>query len=235
MFHQVLWPPQDPQTDTPLRPIVSSYESVSYVAKELAKILKPPVGKSLHYINSTQDFVEQVKHITLGPGECFSSYVIIDYRGPICPNNQAFCTGDQTSFPTWRRYVKHSGRALKLWTRGRSWSVFSPHQPQQPSTSQVRQAQPAAGMYMPYIEGPCMDWTVNDGLYHRFLKWHLKCENILECKLAALLEHQQCKKVIAWSRDCRMDQYVSWNLSSDKLTLETILGKYKDEFQTRKL
>ena len=36
-------------------------------------------------------------------------------------------------------------------------------------------------MFMPYIEGPCMDWTINDGLYHRFLKWRLKCENILEC------------------------------------------------------
>ena len=33
-------------------------------------------------------------------------------------------------------------------------------------------------MFMPYIEGPHMDWTVNDGLYHRFLKWRLKCENI---------------------------------------------------------
>ena len=71
---------------------------------------------------------------------------------------------------------------------------FHPCQPLQPSTSQVRQPQPAAGMYMPYIEGPCMDWTVNDGLYHRFLKWHLKCKNILECKLAALPKCQQCKK-----------------------------------------
>ena len=35
-------------------------------------------------------------------------------------------------------------------------------------------------------------------------------------------------KVIAWSGDCRMDQYVSSNLSSDELTLETIWGKYKD-------
>ena len=42
--------------------------------KELAKILKPFVCKSLHYINCTQDFVEQVKHITLAPGECLSSY-----------------------------------------------------------------------------------------------------------------------------------------------------------------
>ena len=61
--------------DTPLRPIVSSCGSVTYgVAKELAKILKPLVGKSPHHINSTQDFVEQVKHITLAPGECLSSY-----------------------------------------------------------------------------------------------------------------------------------------------------------------
>ena len=25
-------------------------------------------------------------------------------------------------------------------------------------------------MFMPYVEGPHMDWTVNDGFYHRFLK-----------------------------------------------------------------
>ena len=48
--------------------IVSSCGSVTYgVAKELTKILKPLVGKSLHHINSTHDFVEQVKHITLAP------------------------------------------------------------------------------------------------------------------------------------------------------------------------
>ena len=38
--------------------------------------------------------------------------------------------------------------------------IFQPH----------RQPQPVPSMYMPYIEGPKMDWTVNDGLYHRFLK-----------------------------------------------------------------
>ena len=60
---------------TPLRPIVSSCGSVTYgVAKELAKILKPLVGKSPYHINSTQEFVEQVKHIILAPGECLSSY-----------------------------------------------------------------------------------------------------------------------------------------------------------------
>ena len=53
----------------------------------------------------------------------------------------------------------------------------------QPSTSQ---AQFVAAMFMPYIEGPKMDWTVNDGLYHRFLKWKLKCENILDREPAML-------------------------------------------------
>ena len=54
---------------------MSSSGSVTYgVAKELAKILKPLVGKFPHHINSTQDFVDQTKHITLAPGECLSSY-----------------------------------------------------------------------------------------------------------------------------------------------------------------
>ena len=61
--------------DTPLRPIVPSCGSVTYgVAKELANILKPLVGKSPHHINSTQDFVEQAKHFKLEAGECLSSY-----------------------------------------------------------------------------------------------------------------------------------------------------------------
>ena len=43
-----------------------------------------------------------------------------------------------------------------------------------------------------------MNWMVNDELYHRFLKWKLKCKNILECELTALPECQKCKKVIVW-------------------------------------
>ena len=67
--------PKIHKLDTPCRPIVSSSGSFTYgVAKKLAKILNPLVGKSLHHIKSTQDFVEQVRHITLAPGECQSSY-----------------------------------------------------------------------------------------------------------------------------------------------------------------
>ena len=46
--------------------------------------------------------------------------------------------------------------------------TFQPH----------REPQPVPSMFMLYIKSPKMNWTVNDGLYHRFLKWHLKCENI---------------------------------------------------------
>ena len=74
-----------------------------------------------------------------------------------------------------------------------------------------------------------MDCTVNDGLYHRFLRWHFKCENILECELAMLPERRQCKKVIAWSGDFGMCQNVSWSLSIEELMLDTICEKI-DEF-----
>ena len=57
----------------------------------------------------------------------------------------------------------------------------------QPSKAQV-----VPNMFISYIEGPKMDWMANDGLYHRFLKWHLKCKNILECEFAMLPRRRQC-------------------------------------------
>ena len=96
----------------------------------------------------------------------------------------------------------------------------------QPSTSQSQPfAQP---MFVPYIEGPKMDWTVNDSLYHRFLKWKLKCENILDCELAMLPDSKKCKKVIAWSGDFGMNQYVSWCMLPDDLSLDVIWTKFED-------
>ena len=56
-------------------------------------------------------------------------------------------------------------------------------------------------MYVPYIEGPKMNWTVDNGLYNRFVKWKRKCENILDCELAMLSEPRKCNKVVSWSGD----------------------------------
>ena len=56
---------------------MSSCGLVTYgVARELTKILIPLDGKSPYHINSTQDFVEQVKNVTLLPWECLSCYDI---------------------------------------------------------------------------------------------------------------------------------------------------------------
>ena len=93
---------------------------------------------------------------------------------------------------------------------------------------QPSKAQLLPNMFMPYTEGPKMDWTVNDGLYHRFLKWHLKFENILECELAMLPEKRLHKKVIAWSGNFGIDQYVSWNLFTDELTHDTIWERFEE-------
>ena len=74
---------------------------------------------------------------------------------------------------------------------------------------------------------------VNDALYHRFVKWKLKWENILECELAALPECQKCKKVIVWSGNFEMDQYVSWGLSKEKMNLDTIWERFEDFCKTQ--
>ena len=82
--------------------------------------------------------------------------------------------------------------------------------------------------FMPYIEGPKMNWTVDDGLYHKFLKWHLKCETIWNCELANLPAKQKCQNVIAWSGDFGMDLYVSWSIPKEELMLDAIWAKFEE-------
>ena len=73
-----------------------------------------------------------------------------------------------------------------------------------------------------------MNWTVDDGLFHRFLKWNLKCETILDCELANLPSKQKCQKVIAWSGDFGMDLYVSWSIPKEELMLDSIWTKFEE-------
>ena len=55
--------------DTPLRPIVSSRDSVTYrVAKELAIILQALVGRSKQHIQNTQNLIEKIKDIDYNQG-----------------------------------------------------------------------------------------------------------------------------------------------------------------------
>ena len=59
----------------PLRPIISSRGSETYEsAKELAKILKPLVGKSPHHVQNNKDFLDSIRDIKIKPEECIMSY-----------------------------------------------------------------------------------------------------------------------------------------------------------------
>ena len=56
--------PKIHKQDTPLRPIVSSTGTVSYnTSKELARTLKPLMGKSQHHLQNTKDFIQQIKDV----------------------------------------------------------------------------------------------------------------------------------------------------------------------------
>ncbi|XP_072025352.1 uncharacterized protein [Amphiura filiformis] len=59
----------------PLRPIVSSVDSVTYnVAKHVAYVIGPLVGKSEHHIINSQDFVNKIQDIQLHEEETKTSY-----------------------------------------------------------------------------------------------------------------------------------------------------------------
>ena len=57
------------------RPIFASRGLGRYgIAQELAGILGLLVGKSIHHVINTEEFVEHMKNIKLGTGECIMSY-----------------------------------------------------------------------------------------------------------------------------------------------------------------
>ena len=92
----------------------------------------------------------------------------------------------------------------------------------------ISQVQAMQQIYMPHIKRPKMDRTVNDSLYHRFIKWKTKCENKIDCEQAMLSEVRKCKKVVAWSGDCGIDQYVSGCLLQEELCLEMIWNMFEE-------
>ena len=67
--------PKIHKAGVPLRPIISSRGSATYeTAKELAKIIKPLVGRSPHHVQNNKDFLESIRNIKLQPDECIMSY-----------------------------------------------------------------------------------------------------------------------------------------------------------------
>ena len=84
------------------------------------------------------------------------------------------------------------------------------------------------GMMVPYVKGPKMDWTVDNALHSRFIRWKIKCENILDCELAILQESAKCKEVIQRSGNPRLVMYISWALPTADVTLQAIWSRFED-------
>ena len=63
--------------------------------------------------------------------------------------------------------------------------------------------------FAPHIEGPNMDWTVNDGLYHQFLKWKLKCKNILDVNLLLYQRLESTRNSVLQKKKRRKDTNAS--------------------------
>ena len=67
--------PKIHKAGVPLRHIISSRGSATYeTAKELAKIIKPLVGRSPLHVQNNKDFLESIRNIKLQPDECIMSY-----------------------------------------------------------------------------------------------------------------------------------------------------------------
>ena len=65
--------PEIHKTGVPLEPIVSNRETVTYeITKELARTIRPVVGKSAHHVQNTRDFVQEIRDIKLKKDECVS-------------------------------------------------------------------------------------------------------------------------------------------------------------------
>ena len=47
-----------------------------------------------------------------------------------------------------------------------------------------------------YIDGPKMDWSMDDGLYSHFQDWKLECELILDGELTEIAEPQTVNTLI---------------------------------------
>ena len=60
---------------TPLRPIVSSINSVTYnIAKHVASILAPLVGHTAHHVHNSTDFVDKIREVIMARDETMVSY-----------------------------------------------------------------------------------------------------------------------------------------------------------------
>ncbi|XP_072051785.1 uncharacterized protein [Amphiura filiformis] len=87
--------PKVHKASVPLRAIVSSIGSVTYnIAKYLAKIVGPLVGKSKHHIWNSKDFAEKIQGIVLDADETITSFDVTALFTSIPPADAVLAVRD---------------------------------------------------------------------------------------------------------------------------------------------
>ena len=61
-----------------------------------------------------------------------------------------------------------------------------------------------------YIDGPKMDWSVDDGLYSCFQDWKLECKPILYGELIEIAEPQKVNTLIRWAESFGLKNLKVW-------------------------
>ena len=91
-----------------------------------------------------------------------------------------------------------------------------------------------------YIEGPKMDWAMDDGLYPRFQDWKLECELILDGELTEIAESRKVNTLIRWAEPFGLKNLKVWQKDKTQLSLafiwkefETYCKPHSNELQAR--
>ena len=78
-----------------------------------------------------------------------------------------------------------------------------------------------------YIEGPKMDWAMDDGLYPRFQDWKLECELILDGELAEIAESRKVNTLIRWAGPFGLKNLKVWQKDKTQLSLAFIWKEFE--------
>ena len=78
-----------------------------------------------------------------------------------------------------------------------------------------------------YIDGPKMDWSMDDGLYSCFQDWKLECELILDGELTEIAESQKVNTLIRLAGSFGFKTLKVWQKDKTNLTLTFIWNVFE--------
>ena len=73
-----------------------------------------------------------------------------------------------------------------------------------------------------FIQGPSMDWAMDDGLYSHFQTWKISCNLIMDSELCELSEVRKINTLLHWSSDFGIKKLKPWQKEPSQLMLNFI-------------